>query len=61
MINNLKEFKVEKLKGAAAQAGKKKLELLIKEMGCSGEELAKIITVKNLATGGLFRWCDATI
>ena len=30
-------------------------------MGCSGEELAKIITVKNLATGGLFRWCDATI
>ena len=30
-------------------------------MNLSGEELAKSITVKNLATGGLYRWCDATI
>jgi hypothetical protein len=61
MINNLKNYQVEKLKKQGADAGKKKLEALQKEMGQSGEELAKTITFKNLATGGLFRWCDATI
>jgi len=61
MINNLKTFQVDKLKSAGASAAKKKMEILIKEMGLNGEELAKSITVKNLATGGLYRWCDATI
>lgn len=61
MINNLKTFQVDKLKTAGAVAAKKKQEALIREMNLSGEELAKSITVKNLATGGLYRWCDATI
>lgn len=61
MINNLKTFQVDKLKTAGAVAAKKKMELLIKESGLVGEELAKFITVKNQATGGLYRWCDATI
>lgn len=61
MINNLKTYQVDKLKGAAAQSAKKKMEALMKEMGMQGEELAQCITVKNLATGGLYRWCDATI
>ena len=61
MINNLKTFQVDKLKTAGATAAKKKMEALIKEYGMQGEELAKSITVKNLATGGLYRWCDATI
>jgi len=61
MINNLKTFQVDKLKTAGAGAAKKKMEALIREMGLQGEELAKSITVKNLATGGLYRWCDATI
>ena len=30
-------------------------------MGQTGEELANTITYKNLATGGLYRWCDATL
>jgi dynein heavy chain len=37
------------------------MEAVQKEYGASGDELAKIITVKNLATGGLFKWCDATL
>jgi len=61
MINNLKTFQVDKLKNAGAVAAKKKMEALIREMGLQGDELAKSITVKNLATGGLYRWCDATI
>lgn len=61
MITNLKTFQVDKLKTAGAAAAKKKMEGLTKEMGLQGEELAKAITVKNLATGGLYRWCDATI
>jgi hypothetical protein len=61
MINNLKTFQVDKLKTAGAVAAKKKMEALIREMGLQGEELAKSITVKNLATGGLYRWCDATV
>lgn len=47
MINNLKTFQVDKLKTAGAVAAKKKMELLIKESGLVGEELAKFITVKN--------------
>ena len=61
MINNLKTFAVDKLKTADVVAAKKKMEALKREMGLQGEELAKSITVKNLATGGLYRWCDATI
>jgi len=47
MINNLKTFQVDKLKTAGAVSAKKKMELLIKESGLVGEELAKFITVKN--------------
>jgi hypothetical protein len=61
MINNLKTFAVDKLKTEGAVAAKKKMEALVRESGLVGEELAKHITVKNLATGGLYRWCDATI
>ena len=61
MINNLKNFQVDKLKTSGAVAAKKKMNALTKEMNLQGEDLAKAITVKNLSTGGLFRWCDATI
>ena len=61
MINNLKCYRVDKLKKADAVAAKKKMDALVKEMNLQGEELAQSITKKNLATGGLFRWCAATI
>lgn len=37
------------------------MKFIIKETGKEGEELAELIKTKNVATGGLYKWCDATL
>lgn len=62
LIDNLKFFEVSKLKADGANKAKKKMEKIIKELGCSGTELGNLIkTTKNVATGALYNWCDATL
>jgi hypothetical protein len=35
---------------------------LVKDLGVGdGPELAALISTKNMATGGMFKWCDATL
>jgi hypothetical protein len=37
------------------------LAAIIKDLGATGQELQNIITTKNKATGGLYKWCSSTI
>mmetsp|Transcript_20740 Transcript_20740/g.31954 ORF Transcript_20740/g.31954 Transcript_20740/m.31954 type:complete len:772 (-) Transcript_20740:1647-3962(-) len=62
MLENLKNYEVSKTKGDAANRAKKKMAKLVSDMGVGdGPELQKVINTKNQATGGLYRWCSATL
>jgi len=62
LLNNLKEYEVSKTRGDAASRAKKKYNALVKDLGVGeGPELKALITTKSVATGGMFKWCDATL
>lgn len=62
VIDNLKSYQIEKLKTDGANKAKKRMEKIEKEYNLKGYELGEHITkTKNVATGSLYKWCDATI
>lgn len=61
LLANLKEFDVSKVKSDMANRAKKKLAVLEKELGATGNELFNIIKTKNVATAGLYSWVSSTI
>jgi len=61
LLANLKEFDVSKVKVDQASRSKRKLAILEKETGLTGQELLAFIKTKNLATYGLFSWVTSTI
>ena len=62
LLDSLKNYDVSKTKGDAAKRAKTKMYKLISDMGVGdGPELQKLINTKNVATGGLYRWCAATL
>ena len=37
------------------------MEKIIKDNGCEGDDLQKLISGNNMAIGGLFKWCTSTL
>jgi dynein heavy chain, axonemal len=61
LLANLKEFDVSKTKADMANRAKKKLAILEKETGFTGNDLYLFVKTKNLATSGLYSWVSSTI
>ena len=63
MIDELKNYNVEKTKTGDAANAKKRMAKIEKEnKDTDGMELAKYISVKkSVAAGGLYAWCQATL
>jgi hypothetical protein len=61
LLNNLKNYEVDKTKNDQANRAKKKLGAIEKEFGCLGAELAALIKGKSAAAAGLYQWASATI
>jgi dynein heavy chain len=62
LLRNLQEYEVSKTKADGASRAKKKMASLVKELNVGdGPELSALIKTKNLATGGMFMWCEATL
>lgn len=61
LLASLKEYDVAKTKSDQAARAKKKLAILEKESGFTGNDLYQFIKGKNLATAGLFSWVSSTI
>jgi len=62
LLNNLKEYEVSKTRADAANRAKKRMGQLVKDIGVGdGPELQAEITKKSFATGGMFKWCTATL
>jgi len=61
LLDNLKSYDVSKTRADGANKAKKRMEKLIKDLGCALEEVPKVVANKSFAAGGLFKWCTSTI
>jgi len=61
LLDNLKGYDVSKTRADGANKAKKRMDKLIKDLGCPLDEVPKMVTNKSVAAGGLFKWCQSTI